>query len=90
MSIITVRVPKSLKRRMSRFKNVNWSEVIREAILERIVIEEKSADKDLELIRKAVKEMDELRCDIEARNGKCDYDSAETIREWREIRVWRE
>ncbi|MBO3754072.1 MAG: hypothetical protein FGF53_04245 [Candidatus Brockarchaeota archaeon] len=89
MSVITVRVPRSLKRRMSRFKNVNWSEVIREAILERIAVEEKLGDKDWELVRKAAKETDRLREAVEARDGKCDYDSTETIRNWREIRIWR-
>ncbi|MEM3467085.1 MAG: hypothetical protein QW566_11495 [Candidatus Jordarchaeales archaeon] len=74
---------------MSRFKNVNWSEVIREAILERIAVEEKLEDKDWELIRRASKETDRLRGSVEARDGKCDYDSAETIRNWREIRIWR-
>jgi predicted nucleic acid-binding protein len=54
MSIITVRVPKNLKRRMSKFKNVNWIEVVREAVLERIAVEEKLENKDWGLIRKAV------------------------------------
>ena len=31
MSNITVRVPEELKRRMKRFKSVNWSEVARKA-----------------------------------------------------------
>jgi hypothetical protein len=89
MSVITVRVPKNLKRRMSKFKNVNWSEVVREAILERIAVEERLGSKDWGLIRSAVKEMDELMEVVEARGGKCDYDSAETIRNWRDVRAWR-
>jgi hypothetical protein len=90
MGIITVRISESLRRRMKRLKNVNWSEVVREAILERVIAEEKLRDKDWNLIKRAVREMDELRESIEAKYGKCDYDSAETIRKWRDIRAWRE
>ncbi len=89
MGVITVRIPEDLKKRMKRLKNVNWSEVVREAILERILVEEKLVDKDWSLIRKAAEEMDELRKMIEARDGKCDYDSAGTIRNWRDIRSWK-
>ncbi|MEM4141252.1 MAG: hypothetical protein QXG36_09120, partial [Nitrososphaeria archaeon] len=32
MALITVRVDEELKKRMSRFKNINWSEIIRKAI----------------------------------------------------------
>ena len=89
MGVITVRIPEDLRKRMKRLKNVNWSEVVREAILERILVEEKLVGKDWSLVRKAAEEMDELRKMIEARDGKCDYDSAETIRNWRDIRSWK-
>ncbi len=31
---ITIRIPKELKKRIERFKNINWSEVVRKAIKE--------------------------------------------------------
>jgi len=40
MPIITVRIPEELKKRMDRIRGINWSEVIRRAILERVSIEE--------------------------------------------------
>ncbi len=77
---ITIRIPEDLKKRMSRIKGVNWSEVVRRAILDKIMVEEKLRDKNWNLVEEAVKRADELRMRIEARHGKCDYDSAETIR----------
>jgi len=90
MSTITVRIPEGLKKRMSRIKGVNWSEVVRRAIVERVIIEEKLGNKNWDLVRKAAGETDELRMKLEARYGRCDYDSAETIRRWRDLRAWRE
>jgi len=40
MALIKVRVDEELKKRMSRFKNVNWSEVARRAILDVLKREE--------------------------------------------------
>jgi Arc/MetJ-type ribon-helix-helix transcriptional regulator len=48
---ITIRIPKELKRRMERFKNINWSEVVRKAIEEKIYEEE---------VKEALKIMDEI------------------------------
>lgn len=41
MSVITIRIDKEVKRRMRAIKGVNWSQVVREAILKRIEIEER-------------------------------------------------
>lgn len=86
---ITVRIPEGLRRRMDRIKGVNWSEVVRRAILERVMLEEKAEGKDWDAVRRAAKEADELRTKLEAKHGKCDYDSAETIRCWRDARAWK-
>jgi hypothetical protein len=90
MPTISVRIPEDLRRRMSQIKGVNWSEVVRRAILEKIVIEERIGSKNWDLVRRAGKEADELRMKLEAKYGKCNYDSAETIRCWRDARTWRE
>lgn len=67
MSIITLSVPEDLKREMEKSKFINWSEVAREAIRERvsqlavlnaIAIKSKLTEKDaLEIGRKIKKSM---------------------------------
>jgi len=89
MPTITVRIPEDLKKRMRRIKGVNWSEVVRKAILERVMVEERLRGRDWGLVEKAAGEIDKLRMEIQAVYGRCDYDSAETIRCWRDARVWR-
>jgi len=90
MPTITIRIPEDLRRRMSQVKGVNWSEVVRRAILGRVMIEERLQGKDWDVVRKAASDTDELRMKLEAKYGRCDYDSGETIRRWRDARVGRE
>jgi len=47
--VITVRIPRELRDKMRRY-DVNWSEVVREAISRRILIEERR--KALEAVRR--------------------------------------
>ena len=51
-AVISIRVPKELKAKMAKYRHINWSEVVREAIKARISIEER---------REAVKALEELR-----------------------------
>jgi Arc/MetJ-type ribon-helix-helix transcriptional regulator len=81
---ITIRIPGELKKRMDRVKDVNWSEVVRRAITDRLKIEEKLKTKDWDLVARAVKRSDDIRESLERVTGKTDYDSAETIRSWRD------
>jgi predicted transcriptional regulator len=90
MTSITIRIPDDLRKRMSEIKDVNWSEVARRAIVDRINVEEKSKGKNWDLIRKASDEADEFRRKLKAEQGASDFDSSETIRRWRDARVWRE
>jgi len=69
---ITVRIPRELKERMDRFRNVNWSDVIRRAI------EEKAREEEVEW---ALKVMDEI-----SRKAKPEKPLAEVIREYRDRR----
>ena len=89
MSTITVRIDPEIKRKMRKFSYINWSEVVRKAILERVMVEERLRGRDWSLVEKAAGEMDKLRMEIQAVYGRCDYDSAETIRCWRDAWVWR-
>ena len=71
---ITIRIPKELKERMDKLHHVNWSEVIRRAIEEKIREEE---------IKQALKIMEEL-----SRKAKPERPLSEIIREFRDRR-WR-
>ena len=69
---ITVRVPLELKKRMERFPSVNWSDVVRKAIEEKL--------RELE-IREALEAMDEIALKAKPRRP-----LAEVIREFRDRR----
>ncbi|MEM3384530.1 MAG: hypothetical protein QXE78_03225 [Nitrososphaeria archaeon] len=73
MALITVRVDEELKKRMSRFKNINWSEIVRKAILDVLKREEeRNLAIALLLNEKNVITPDE------------GFSSVEVIRKWRE------
>jgi len=69
---ITVRIPRELKEKMDRFSHVNWSDVVRRALEERVREEE---------VKWALGAMDEVS--RKARPGK---PLAEVIREFRDHR----
>ena len=52
MAIVNVRIPDDLKTRMSSLPELNWSEIVREAIENKIASERRKA-KDREKIRAA-------------------------------------
>lgn len=67
---ITIVLPKELKEKIKKFKNVNWSEVARKAFEEEI--------KRIEKVE-AAKEIDRLREESKER-----WCGAEVIRRWRD------
>ena len=69
---LTIRVPKKLKERMDRFNHINWSEVIRKAIEDRLREEE---------VRWALRVMDEL-----SRKAKPERPLTQVFREFRDRR----
>jgi len=75
LAVISVRVSDEVKRRMERLKHVNWSEVIRRAIME--VLEAEEGRK----LARAVLLNERVR-----KKGGERWDSAEIIRYWRERR----
>ena len=84
MTIVTVRLDDKLKNKMKKFRRVNWSEVIRGAILERISIEESLSARrviDVALLQKAIRDQDRLRTKTTGT-----WSGAEEIRKWRELR----
>jgi len=79
--IISVRIPKELRKKMKKFSYVNWSEIVREAIKRRVKIEEKRQRKI-----EATRDMDKTRNRMLQTYGAIDYDSVEVIRYWRRIK----
>jgi len=78
MAIITVRLDDELKRRMEKISHINWSEVVRQAII-KVLTQEEGQN-----LAKAV--LLNERNVIVPEEG---YSSIATIREWREKVRWR-
>lgn len=84
MSVVTVRVDDDLKAKMEKLKHVNWSEVIRRAIAERVMVEETLTAKrtiNVSLLEEAMRNQDLLRAKTTGR-----WSGVEEIRRWRELR----
>lgn len=75
MSTITVRVDPEVKRRMRRLSYVNWSEVVREAILRRLEEEEGRRVAEALLINERLR-----------RRAPEGWRSVEVVRRWRRQR----
>lgn len=75
LSTITVRVDPQIKRRMRRFSHINWSEVVRRAILERLEEEEKRSIAEALLINEKLR-----------RRAPEGWSSVEVIKRWRRAR----
>ncbi len=75
MSTITVRIDPEIKKRMKKYSYINWSEVVRRAIIEKLREEEKRNLAEALLINEKLRK--------KAPEG---WDSAEVIRLWRRKR----
>jgi transcriptional regulator of met regulon len=78
--VVSARIDEDTRRRMRRLPHINWSEVIREAIAEKIEEEERRREVDLRVLREAARITDSLRAPAPG------WDSTEEIRRWRERR----
>ena len=78
MAIITMRIDDTLKKKMEAMRQINWSEVARRAIEEKIRQLELWQPLDVEKLREASKDTDSLRRTIEG------WDSTAEVRRWRE------
>jgi hypothetical protein len=83
LALITVKVDEDLKRRMASRADLNWSEVVRAAIEERLRAEETTRKRKLDRarIREAMAISDSIR---EKTSG--NWSVTEEIRRWRELR----
>jgi metal-responsive CopG/Arc/MetJ family transcriptional regulator len=79
MAIITVRIDDELKKRMEKEGHINWSEVIRRAIISRIEEEELWSSLDRRKLIKAASLNEAMRRRISG------WDSVAEIRRWREL-----
>lgn len=75
MSTVSARISKELKKRMEELNHVNWSEVVREAIREKIKAEQEQNLAKAVLLNERVRK--------KAPEG---WNSEEVIRKWREQR----
>lgn len=78
MAIITLRVDDELKKKMEELKEVNWSEVARQAIREKIIETELWQPVNISLLKEASADTDALRRTIRG------WESTTEIRKWRE------
>ena len=82
MKVVSVKVDDQTKAKMKKMKDVNWSEVIRRAIAERIELEESLQNKiDRRRAMRASEEMEKLRHKTSGI-----WNGVEEIRKWREAR----
>lgn len=72
MSIVSIRVPKELKRRM-REVNINWSKILREKIEE--VLEAENKKKVIDEVLKSIKGLPETEEGFSAKNVREDRDN---------------
>jgi len=81
MSIISVRLDEETRRKMKLLSYLNWSEIIRQAINQRIKEEEsKKRTLDSKMLREAAEITDRIR------RPSPGWSSTEEIRKWRESR----
>jgi len=73
LTTITVRIDPEIKKRMKKFSYINWSEVVRRAILEKLEEEEKRSIAEALLINEKLR-----------RKAPKGWDSTEVIKAWRE------
>ncbi len=72
MSTITIRIDPEIKKRMKKYSYINWSEVVRRAILEKLNEEERKNIAEALLINERLR-----------RKAPKGWDSTEVIKSWR-------
>jgi len=80
VEVVSARVDEETRRKMRRLRHVNWSEVVREAIQEKIRLEDRKRVRDVTEVGEALRLMDSIR---RPRDG---FDGTEEIRKWRDLR----
>ena len=81
MEVVSVKVDKRIKDKMKKLSNVNWSEIIRQALAEKIRQEE---SKTRTVERKSLLEASTITDRM--RKASKHWNSTEEIRKWRQTR----
>lgn len=77
---MSTKIPDDLKKRIDKLSHINWSEILRLAVLRKVEEEEKNIlNRDRKRIEQSMLKMDDLR-------RKSQGDTTEELRSWREIR----
>ncbi len=76
--VVSFRIDRRIKRKMDELKHINWSEIVRKAIIETIRREEEKRKKDLAKVRRAALRSERLSRKVGG------WKSVEEIRKWRE------
>ena len=84
MAQLTIRLPDRLKKQMGRLKEINWSEVVRNAIEERIV-EMSRRRRDTRVALEAARKQDEIAQVLASRYAG-PWSGVRVIRQWRKHR----
>ncbi len=83
MDVMSIRIDADTRRRMARLDDINWAEVVRETLRERLELEEESrAPLDRRRALRGARGMDALRGRLHAAR----FDSAREVRRWRDSR----
>jgi len=80
VEVVSARIDEETRRRMRRLPHVNWSQVIREAINDRLRREEMRRRPDRAQLLEAKRLADSIR------RPSPGWDSTEEIRRWRDLR----
>jgi len=81
MSVISIRIDEQTRRKMKLLSHLNWSEVIRQAIIQKIKEEENRKRRlDPKMLKEAAEITDKIR------KPSLSWSSTEEIRKWRELR----
>src|SRR5205823_10182628 len=81
VEVVSFKVDRTIKKRLARIRDLNWSEVLRDAVERRLDLEERlRAPVDRRRALDAARRMDEFR----AHAGPTESHSTKEIRRWRD------
>jgi hypothetical protein len=83
--MISIKISEELKKKMKQYPHVNWSEIARNAIRERIEIEEHILNRRFNsaLLNEAIEVQDDIRSKTSMTK---EWSSTEEIRKWRDMK----
>jgi metal-responsive CopG/Arc/MetJ family transcriptional regulator len=80
MATISFKIPEDLKREMDKYPQINWSEILRTLLQEKLKEMKRQRPIDRKKLQRAVESSNRLRSETP------NWDSTEVVRFWREHR----